>query len=96
MRQQVEALCIRKSMDESPQCFRLARQPLAPCGMTFGGLLLGNALVDAGRVSRKPRAFWRDLQATAFATLKEGRQRQRVNERDERRCRMLRQFVAKG
>ena len=96
MRQQAQALVIRKSMDESPQCFRLAGETLGPRRMTFGTLPLGKTLVDAGRVSRKRRAPWQDLQGRAFAAVKERRQRQRMHKGDERGCRMLRQLVAQG
>jgi hypothetical protein len=80
MRQQTQALVIRKPMDESPQRFGLLRQSLAPCGMTLGDLLLANALVDAGRVSRKPRALGYDFQARTFAARKERRQGQRMGD----------------
>jgi hypothetical protein len=43
MRQQAHAFVIRKSMDESPEGLRLAWQTFAPCRMTLGGSLLGNA-----------------------------------------------------
>jgi hypothetical protein len=51
MRQQAHALVIRKPMNESPEGFGLMWQALAPRHLTLGNLLLGNALIDAGRVS---------------------------------------------
>jgi hypothetical protein len=48
MRQQTQPVGITKAADERPESFRIIRQPLAPCRITLGDLLLGKA--DFGRV----------------------------------------------
>lgn len=65
MCQQSHALVIRKPVDEDPQGFRLLRKALGPRRMPLGDLPLGNALVDAGGVPRKPSGLRRDLQTLA-------------------------------